>query len=336
MKTYELKELKGVDGIVLNPGRPTPTPAPGEVLIKVRATSLNYRDLVVASGHYPSSIKPAVIPLSDGAGEVAAAGAGVSEFKVGDRVAGTFFQGWLSGAICAETTGQALGGAVDGMLAEYVVLPQNGAIGVPSHLSFEEAATLPCAGLTAWNAVVETGRIRAGETVLLLGTGGVSLFALQFAKMHGARTILTSSNNEKIARAKALGAEMLINYREKPDWDQEVLRLTSGRGADLVVEVGGAGTLERSIRSVRVGGTIALVGLVAGLGQIDPLPIIGRAIRLQGIYVGSREMFAAMNRAITQAQLRPVVDRVFDFDAAKPAYAYLASGAHFGKVIVRV
>lgn len=336
MKAFELREAIGPEGLVLNPERPEPAPGAGEVKIKVRATALNYRDLLVAAGKYSGPLKPAVIPLSDGAGEVVAVGSGVSAFQVGDRVAGTFFQGWEAGAISGEATSRAMGGAVDGMLAQYVVLPEAGVIHTPLHLSAEEAATLPCAGLTAWNAVVEAGRIKAGETVLVLGTGGVSLFALQFAKLHGARVIVASSSDEKLSRARELGADTLINYRTTPNWEQEVMAATGGRGVDLVVEVGGGGTLERSIKSVRVGGFIAVIGVVSGGGQIDPRPIIGRAIRLQGIYVGSREMFVAMNRAVSLARLRPVIDRTFAFERAREAYAYQASGAHFGKIVVGV
>lgn len=336
MKAFELKELIGPEGLVLTTTRSEPEAGPGEVKIKVHATSLNFRDLLVASGRYPIGDNSSIIPLSDGAGEVVAVGAGVSRFKIGDRVAGTFFQGWIGGGISAEATARALGGSVNGMLAEYVVLSEDGVITIPAHLTYEEAATLPCAGLTAWNALVETGRIRAGETVLLLGTGGVSLFALQFAKLHGAHVIIASSSDEKLARAKALGADTLINYRTTPDWEQEVVKATGGRGVDIVVEVGGGGTLERSIKAVRVGGVIAVIGVVAGAGQIDPRPIIGRAIRLQGIYVGSHEMFASMNRAVAAAGLRPVIGRTFNFGEAKQAYDYQASGSHFGKIVIRV
>jgi NADPH:quinone reductase-like Zn-dependent oxidoreductase len=336
MRAYEIKEAIGIEGIVLNPNRPKIAPGHGEIGVKVRAASLNYRDLLVAKGSYRGGLKPSVIPLSDGAGEVVEVGPGVSRFKVGDRVASCFFQSWPAGAVTAEFTSLPLGAGIDGMLAEYVVLPDTGVIRVPERLTFEQAATLPCAGLTAWNAVVETGRVRAGETVLLLGTGGVSLFALQFAKLHGARVILTSSSDEKLARAKALGADDVINYRDTPEWDKAVSALTGGRGADLVVEVGGPGTLERSIRSVRVGGTIAMIGVVTGTGQIDPRPLISRAVHLQGIFVGSTEMFAAMNAAVAQTSLMPVIDESFSFEAAPEAFARLASGAHFGKVVINV
>lgn len=337
MRAYELKEPTGIDGIVLNAERPTPKAGHGEIAIRVRAASLNYRDLLIAKGSYRGSLKPSLIPLSDGAGEVIEVGAGVSRFKPGDRVAGAFFQSWQAGTVSAERTAHALGGgSLDGMLAEVVVLRESGVIHIPAHLSFEQAATLPCAGVTAWNAVVETAHVKAGETVLLLGTGGVSLFALQFAKLHGARVIQTSSSNEKLARAKALGADDVINYRDTPDWDKAVTALTGGRGADLVVEVGGPGTLERSIRSARVGGTVAVIGVLSGTGQIDPRPLISRSVRLQGIYVGSLDMFAAMNAATDKAALVPIVDRIFPFDQARDAYACLAGGSHFGKVVIAV
>lgn len=334
MKAYEIREAIGIEGVVLNADRAVPQVGPCDVRIGVRAASVNFRDLLMAKGAYRGGMKPSVIPLSDGAGEIVEVGPRVSRFKVGDRVAGAFFQNWRAGAIAAESTSQALGGTVDGMLAEFVVLPESGVISIPSRLDFALAATLPCAALTAWNAIVETGNVRAGQTVLLLGTGGVSLFALQFAKLHGARVILTSSSNDKLARAKALGADEVINYRDTPDWDKAAAAMTGGRGVDLVVEVGGPGTLERSIRSARVGGAIALIGVVTGTGQIDPRPLISRAIRLQGVFVGSLEMFAAMNAAIAANGLVPVVDRVFAFDEAREAYRHLASGAHFGKIVI--
>ena len=336
MKAYELREEIGIEGVVLNPDRPTPEAGRGEILVRVRATSLNYRDLLIARGAYRSGARPNVIPLSDGAGDVAAVGPGAARFKVGDRVAGAFFPGWPGGTASAESISRALGGSVDGMLAEYVLLHETGAIAIPAHMTFEEGATLPCAGLTAWNAVAEMANVRAGQTVLLLGTGGVSLFALQFAKLHGARAILTSSSDDKLAMAKSLGADEIINYRETLDWHKKVVELTGGRGVDLVVEVGGAGTLERSLRSTRVGGAIALIGVLAERAEVDPRLIMSRGARLQGIFVGSLEMFAAMNAALTEAQLRPVIDRVFPFEQAREAYAHLQSARHFGKVVIAV
>ena len=336
MRAWELKQAVGIDGLVLNPDRPTPEPGHGEILVRVRATSLNYRDLMIARGEYRSGARPNTIPLSDGAGDVVAVGPAVTRFKVGDRVAGAFFPDWLGGAIRAEAVLRGLGGTVDGMLAEFVVLPETGAIAIPGHMSFEEGATLPCAALTAWNAVAEMADVRAGQTVLLLGTGGVSLFALQFAKLHGARAILTSSSDDKLAMARTLGADEVINYRETPDWHKRVFELTGGRGVDLVVEVGGAGTLERSIRSTRVGGIVALIGVVAGPAEVDPRLVMSKAARLQGVIVGSLEMFAAMNAALTLAQLRPVIDRTFPFEEAREAYAHLESGSHIGKVVIAV
>jgi NADPH:quinone reductase-like Zn-dependent oxidoreductase len=336
MKAYEVREAIGIEGIVLNPERPEPEAGPGEIKVRLRAASLNYRDLLIARDPYRCGAKPNAIPLSDGAGEVVAVGSDVSRFKIGDRVASAFFPDWIAGEVNPSVIARARGGKLDGMLAEFAVLAETGAIDIPGHLSWEEAATLPCAALTAWHAVLETGRIRAGETVLLLGTGGVSLFALQFAKLHGARVIITSSSGAKLERAKALGADETINYRETPDWDRAVNELTGGRGVDLAVEVGGAGTLERSVRSTRMGGTVAVIGFVTGAGQVDPRPMIAKALRLQGIYAGSLEMFEAMNRAIAQSKLRPVVDRVFPFDRARDAYSCLARAAHFGKVVISI
>ena len=336
MKAYELREAIGVDGLVLNSARPMPEAGHGEILVRVRATSLNYRDLMIARGAYRSGAGPNTIPLSDGTGDVVAVGPGVTRFKIGDRVACAFFPGWLGGEISAEAVSKALGGSADGMLAEYVALHETAAIAIPAHMGFAEGATLPCAGVTAWNAVVEIANIRAGQAVLLLGTGGVSLFALQFAKLHGARAILTSSSDDKLAMAKALGADEIINYRETLDWHKKVLELTGGRGVDLVVEIGGAGTLERSIRSTRLGGAVALIGVVAEPAEMDPRLVVSRGVRLQGVIVGSLEMFAAMNAALTEAELRPVIDRVFPFEEAREAYAHLQSAGHFGKVVITV
>jgi NADPH:quinone reductase-like Zn-dependent oxidoreductase len=225
---------------------------------------------------------------------------------------------------------------IDGVLAEYALLAETGAIKIPDHLSFEEAATLPCAALTAWNALIDTGRIKAGETVAILGTGGVSCFGLAFAKMHGAFVFLTSSSDEKLARAKSLGADTLVNYRAQPEWDQEILKQTGGAGVDHVLEVGGAGTLERSMNVIRPGGSIYVIGALAGAGTINPRMINRKAIRMQGIHVGSRDMFAAMNKAVGLHKLKPAIDRIFDFDDAKAAYAYQQSGQHFGKIVIAI
>ncbi len=315
---------------------PEPKPARGQVLVRVRSTSLNYRDLLVSDGRHGKVALP-LIPLSDGAGEIAAVGEGVMHWKTGDRVAGTFFQSWQSGPFRREMANTALGGALNGMLAGYVALSADGVVAIPPHLSFEEAATLPCAALTAWQALVTRGNVSADETVLLLGTGGVSIFALQFAKMHGARVIITSSSDEKLARAKSLGADETINYRITPDWEEEVFRLTDKAGVDQVVEVGGTGTFVKSLRSVSPGGQVHLVGGVSGFTADVPLTeIIRKLVIVRGIYVGSRAMFEAMTRAITLHQTKPAVDRVFEFAAAPAAYQYQQSGKHFGKVVISV
>lgn len=335
MKAYELRDVSGIEALKLVE-RAEAKPGFKQVRIRVRAASLNYRDLVVARGGYGGAVKLPLIPLSDGAGEVAEVGEGVTRFKVGDRVAATFFQTWIAGELTDAQAKAALGGGVDGMLTESLVLDEGGIVHFPDHLSFEEAATLPCAAVTAWASLVSYGNLRAGQSVLVLGTGGVSIFALQFAKMSGARVIATSSSDEKLARLKKMGADGLINYKTTPNWDERVRELTSGAGVDHVVEVGGAGTFPRSLRAVRRGGTISLIGVLSGQGQIDPLPILMKGVRVQGVNVGSREMFEAMNQAISAHKLRPVVDRVFPFEQAREAYRYLESGAHFGKVVVKL
>jgi NADPH:quinone reductase-like Zn-dependent oxidoreductase len=315
--------------------RPEPKPGPRQALVRMRANSLNYRDLAVASGAYGRHVKMPLIPLSDGAGEVAAIGAGVTRVKPGARVAAIFMQSWLAGALTEDAAKSALGGALDGMLAEYVALDEDGLVPIPEHLSYEEAATLPCAAVTAWHALVTEGGIRAGDSVLVLGTGGVSVFALQFARLHGARVIVTSSSNEKLARAIALGASDGINYRQKPEWARRVQELTGGAGVDHVIEVGGAGTLPQSFRAVRFGGRISLIGVLSEPGAgVDPRPLLMKGARLQGIYVGSREMFEAMNRAIELNRVRPVIDRAFPFAEAPEAFRYLKAAGHFGKIVI--
>jgi len=335
MKAYEVRETTGLDGLTLNGARPVPQLGHGQILVRMRAAALNYRDQGVIKGIY-SYTKFPVIPLSDGAGEVAAVGPGVTQFKPGDRVASTFFVNWTGGQMPADASKNSLGGMIDGVLAEYTLLAETGAIKIPDHLSFEEAATLPCAALTAWNALIDTGRIKVGETVAILGTGGVSCFGLAFAKMHGAFVFLTSSSDEKLARARALGADALVNYRTRPEWDQEILKQTGGAGVDHVLEVGGAGTLERSMNAIRPGGSIYVIGALAGAGTINPRMINRKAIRMQGIHVGSRDMFAAMNKAVELHKLKPTIDRVFGFDDAKAAYAHQQSGQHFGKIVIAI
>jgi NADPH:quinone reductase-like Zn-dependent oxidoreductase len=332
MKAYQIQTSDGIDGLQ-QVDLPEPKPSAGQVLIRVRATSLNYRDTAVVSGIYPGQKFP-VIPLSDGAGEVVAIGEGVDRVKVGDRVAGIFFQDWIAGQLTRDKIKSAMGGAIDGMLAEYVVLDREGVVLLPDHLSYEEGASLPCAAVTAWQALVHRGKLMAGETILLLGTGGVSIFALQFAKILGAKVIITSSSDDKLARAKQLGADETINYKTFPNWEEKVYELTQKQGVDLVVEVGGAGTLEKSLRSASVGGRISLIGVLGGAGDVNHTQILMKSIDVQGIYVGSREMFEAMNRAICLHQIKPIIDRVFPFDATPEAYRYLKSGSHFGKVVI--
>jgi NADPH:quinone reductase-like Zn-dependent oxidoreductase len=275
------------------------------------------------------------VPLSDGAGTVIGVGAGVARVKVGDRVAGTFMQKWLEGEVTEAKGKSALGGAIDGVLAQQVDFDQDGLVHAPEHLTDEEAATLPCAAVTAWHALVSAGRVRAGDTVLLQGTGGVSLFALQFARLHGARVIITSSSDAKLERARQLGAGDGINYKTTPDWDKKARELTGEVGVDHVVEVGGAGTLGRSLRAVRMSGRISLIGVLAGGGEVNPLPALMKNVCIQGIYVGSREMFEAMNRAIAVNRVRPVVDRVFGFGEVREALRYMESASHFGKICIR-
>ena len=334
MRAIELQNTFGLDNLTLVE-KPEPRPGPGQVLLKMRAMSLNYRDLMVVRGQYNPKLKLPMTPLSDGVGEVTAVGTGMTRVKTGDRVAGAFMSGWVGGGLTDAKAKTALGGGLTGMLAEHVVLPEEGVVAVPSHLSDEEAATLPCAAVTAWHAVAEAGAVKAGETVLVQGTGGVSLFALQFARLLGARVIATSGSDAKLARVLALGASDGVNYKTTPEWGARVRELT-GAGVDLVVEVGGAGTLGESLRAVRTGGTISLIGVLSGVGQFNPLPILMKGVRVQGIYVGSRDTFEAMNRAISLHRLRPVVDRVFPLTEVREALHYLESGAHFGKIVLRV
>lgn len=337
MKQYQL--LKGstdISGLKLIDCE-APVPGAGQVLMKVHATSLNYRDHAIVSGHYiGGAVRRDTIPLSDGAGEVVEIGDNVNRFNVGDRVIGNFFQGWLDG-IPNPASMNALGSPADGMLAEYVVLDQEGVVACPAHLSYEEAATLPCAALTAWNALLVSGRIRPGESVLVLGTGGVSVFALQFARMSGARVIVTSSSDAKLARARELGASDIINYVKTPEWDQEVIKLTGGKGVDHVIEVGGAGTLAKSFQSVGFRGQVTLIGVLSGSdGDTDPHPLMLKNASLRGVFVGSRAMFEEMNEAISLNSMRPVIDRVFPFEEVADAFAYQNAGKHFGKVVISV
>ncbi|HUX44936.1 MAG TPA: NAD(P)-dependent alcohol dehydrogenase [Terracidiphilus sp.] len=331
MRVWQISSF-GIDSLELVE-RATPRPGPGEVLVKVRAVSFNYRDLLMVKGHYNPKLHLPRIPCSDGAGEVAEVGADVTAFKPGDRVAGIFMQNWLDGPPTPAKVKGALGGDIDGMLAEYVVLHEAGLVAVPEHLSFAEAATLPCAAVTAWNAL-KAGNVQPGSTVLVQGTGGVSIFALQFARLRGARVLGTSSSGQKLERAFELGLHAGTNYRERPDWASWVLEQTGGEGVDLVVEVGGEGTLPQSLRAVRMGGVIAQIGVLASASDHVPVPLIlHKQARIQGIYVGSRQDFVEMNRAVALSGLRPVVES-HGWEQAREVLKAMEAGSHFGKLAV--
>lgn len=334
MKAYELRQF-GLDHLA-PVDRPEPRPGAREVVVRFRAASLNYRDWMFANGVYNPKAKLPAIPLSDGAGDVVEVGPEVTRWAVGDRVCPIFTQGWIEGPPSAEKNKTTLGGGDhDGVLRELGAFHEDGLVRIPPHLSYDEAATLPCAGVTVWHALVTFGKVKSGDTVLTLGTGGVSVFAIQFAKMHGARVIATSSHDEKLARVRLLGADETINYKATPDWEREVLRLTGGAGVDHVVEVGGAGTLGKSVASARVGGKVAVIGVLAAEGAFNPISLLMKSLAVQGIFVGSREMFEQMNRGIEANKVKPVIDRTFAFDEARQAIEYLASGAHFGKIVIR-
>lgn len=334
MRAYELHG-KGLE--TLAPAeRPEPVPGPGQVLVRMRAASLNYRDLMIARGTYGRGGPTyPVIPLSDGAGEVIDLGPGVTRLQRGDRVMGGFFQKWIDGPFDSTKGASALGGPIDGVLAERVILEEGAAIRIPDTLSFEEGATLPCAGVTAWVGLVTHGHLKAGETVLAMGTGGVSIFALQIAKQAGARVIVTSGSDEKLARVRPLGADETINYRSTPAWDVRARELTGGRGVDHILEVGGAGTLDTSMRALRDGGHLSLVGLLTGeRGDRDRAAANDRGIRVDAIYVGSARHLLEVCDAFSRGALHPVIDRVFSFGDAPLAFEYLASGRHIGKVVI--
>jgi len=314
---------------------PTPSPGPGEVLVKVRAISFNYRDLLMVKGLYNPKLKFPRIPCSDGAGEVVAIGDGVTLWKPGDAVTATFMQNWIDGPLTPAKARGALGGDIDGMLAEYVILKESGLVRQPEHLSFQEAATLPCAAVTAWNAL-EAGGLKPGATVLIQGTGGVALFALQFARLRGARILGVSSSNEKLDRAYTLGLDAGLNYLENPDWDRWALDQTGGEGVDLVVEVGGLSTLSRSLKAVRIGGVISQVGVLSQDTDTLPIaPILHKQLRIQGIYVGSRRHFEEMNKAIALTSLRPIGEN-FHWSQARQVLARMEEGSHFGKLVLTI
>jgi len=312
-------------------------PGNNEVLIRVKATSLNRRDIMVLRGQYGGGTRDGLVPLSDGAGEVVAIGSKVTRVRIGDRVAGTFFQNWFSGRPPADYGNFALGGSLDGMLSQYVTLSEEGVVALPAHLSFEEAATLPCAAVTAWNGLFTRGHLQRDDNALLLGTGGVSIFGLQLAKAAGARVIITSSSDAKLERAKALGASGLINYRKVADWEKSVRELTNGVGAHHVLEVGGKDSLPHTLASLAVGGHIAIIGGLSGFGgEIPSMALLGNNITASGIYVGSREHFEALNAFVSKHQIKPVVDKVFAFEDAAAAYEHMDADSFIGKVVIRI
>lgn len=336
MKVYSIQGQFGHDHLQLEE-RPEPEPGPGQVRIRMAACSINYRDHLMITGAYNPRQPLPLVPLSDGVGTVDAVGEGVQRAKVGDRVCGIFAQQWLGGRPTAERNRSTLGGPHDGMLAEQVLLDEQGIVHVPEHLSDEQAATLPCAGVTAWNALVKYQPVIAGSRVLLLGTGGVSVFGLQLAKALGAEVFITSSSDDKLERARALGADHVINYRTDEQWGKSVRKLTGGEGVDCVLEVGGAGTLANSIRAVAPGGQIALIGVLDGAASTPNLTsAFMNSVRMQGLFVGSRDDFESLNRAVSTHRIEPVVDRVFPFDQVPEAFEYFVAGKHFGKVVIRL
>jgi NADPH:quinone reductase-like Zn-dependent oxidoreductase len=336
MRAYQIQGSFGHDNLVCV-DLPDPNPGPGEVLVRIRAVSLNYRDHLMIRGTYNPRQPLPLVPCSDAAGEVVAVGSGVSRVKQGDRVMPIFAQDWIAGRPTRERMRSTLGGPRQGVLRELSMFPEHALVHVPAHLSFEQAATLPCAALTAYNALFKFEPLSAGQRVLVLGTGGVSIFALQFAKAAGAEVFLTSGSEEKLQRAAACGADHVINYKQMPDWGGEVRRASNGEGVDIVVEVGGAGSLANSIRATGAGGLIALIGVLAGDANPPNLtPVFMNGLRVQGLLVGSRDDFEAMNRMLAARQLVPVIDRVFEFGEAKTALAHLSAQGHVGKVVIRL
>jgi NADPH:quinone reductase-like Zn-dependent oxidoreductase len=335
-QAWTLRRGGGLDALTLGP-RPLAAPVGDEVRVRMRAVALNHRDLMVARGT-SGGAAGSLVPASDGAGEVVAVGPDVTGFRVGDRVVTSFFPDWTDGAPTDAATARALGGSLEGVLAEEVVLPQRGWVPMPAHLSYAEAATLPCAGLTAWHALFGVLPARPGERVLLLGTGGVSVWALQLATAAGLEVFVTSSDDAKLARAAALGARATINYRRHPDWEREVLRLTDGQGVDRVLEIGGPDTLARSLAATRMGGTVAVIGRLTGAAPapLDPATLFLGQKRLAGVMVGSRAMALELARFVERAGIRPVIDRVVPFARAPEAFAHLAAAGHFGKVVVAI
>lgn len=335
MKAIQITGTDGLASLKLN-DVPQPVPAHGEVLVRIRAVSLNYRDYMNVTGIKGVTGPIPRVPCSDGVGQIVSTGEGVTDWAAGDRVVIPFMPQWLDGPMTQQHQALALGAHVDGLMREYAVLPANCLLRIPEYLSFEEAASLPCAAVTAWDALVVRGQIKPGETVLVLGTGGVSTFALQIAKLCGARVLAITSSEEKAAQLRALGADAVHNYKVDSDWDRWALEQTQGVGVDKVVEIGGPDTLNRSIKSTRFSGHIALIGVLTGVnGDVQTVGILRKSIRLDGIYVGSKAMFADMLAAFTQAQIRPVIDSTYALEEATQAFERMASGGHVGKIIVR-
>jgi NADPH:quinone reductase-like Zn-dependent oxidoreductase len=333
MRAWHLDGSRQIDGLRLQPGD-IPEPQRGEVLVRMRAASLNYVDLMIVEGRYRLPTPASLVPLSDGAGEVVKIGENVSAWKIGDRVASTFFPRWISGPLPQDGRRDQLGATKHGVLADYVLFDEDALVACPAHLSFEEAATLPCAALTAWVSLTGPRPLLPGEVVLTQGSGGVSIFALQFAKLAGARVIVTTSGDAKAQRLKALGADEVINYRANPDWTGQVKELTAGRGADHIIEIGGAGTLEKSVMAAAVEAQINFVGGLEKTNGVEPSLFMRSVYTMRRISVGSRTSFEAMNRAIAFHRLKPMIDRTFGFEEAQAAYRYFAGRAHFGKVVL--
>ena len=334
MKSFEIRDF-GIENLTLV-DCDVPRPGPREVLVRITAASLNYRDYKVVTGTYNPKLRRPMVPLSDCAGIVEVLGPGVIRFKAGDHVTACFMQKWIDGPPTREKSNSALGGAVDGIAREYAVFDEEGLVPMANGLSDEEAAALPCAAVTAWHALFEHTPAAPGDTVLIQGTGGVSTFALLFARAAGLRVILTSSSDEKIARARELGADETINYRQIPDWEKQARKLTDGLGVDHVIEVGGSDTLPKSLAAVRMGGAVSVIGVLSGnASTVSPVSILMNSVRVQGIYVGSRVMFERMNRAIEFHRIKPVIDKVFPWTELPDALRYLESQAHFGKICLR-
>ena len=334
MKSFEIQEF-GIDNLKLVEKEPA-RPGAREVLVRMTAASLNYRDYLVVKGSYNPKMKLPMVPLSDGAGVVEEVGAQVTRFRKGDRVAGCFMQTWIEGPPTREKGHSALGGMIDGVLSEYVVFHEDGLVKSPASLSDEETASLPCAAVTAWNALFESSTSTAGDCVLLQGTGGVSTFALLFARAAGLRILITSSSDEKLGRAREMGADETINYKKTPDWDVEALKLTDGTGVDHVVEVGGSDTMPRSLKAVRVNGVVSVIGILTGReATVSPGHILAKSLRVHGIYVGSRAMFERMNRAIELHRIKPIIDRVFPWTEFKEALRHMEGQSHFGKICLK-